>query len=292
LGELINLFHFEESKLTLRHATIRGVSKILSSLQTRLSCLYCLALQVSGWSSVYQSLLQIWTPDIRANQMSDLVGGAAPVRSLMQVGSGVADLILLPIDQWQKDGRIVKGIQRGGTSFAKTTTLEAMKLGAKLATGTQVILEKAENALRSDTSQSQRGEILEEGQAVTQKRSRYAEQPVGAREGLFQAYNALAQDLGSAAQTILAIPMEVHENTGSNVSYIFCIVIKYNAVLRCVAIQGAGRTVIRAVPLAVVQTMMGVTNASRKTLQGIRNQLDPQVLQQLQDKYKTATDDT
>jgi hypothetical protein len=32
--------------------------------------------------------------------------------------------------------------------------------------------------------------------------------------------------------------------------------------------------------------MMGVTNASRKTLQGIRNQLDSQVQQQLQEKYK------
>lgn len=61
-----------------------------------------------------------------------------------------------------------------------------------------------------------------------------------------------------------------------------------NAILTsgCTTLQATGRTVIRAVPLAVVQTMMGVTNASRKTLQGIRNQLDSQVQQQLQEKYK------
>jgi autophagy-related protein 2 len=170
-------------------------------------------MQVSGWGAVYGVLLQIWSPDIRANQMSDLVGCAAPVRSLIRVGEGVANLVLLPIEQYQKDGRIAKGIQRGGKSFAKTTTLEAIKITSKLATGTQVILEKAEAALRGSYSTS--SEVIDNGSENQQKHSRYAEQPSGAREGLTQAYTALAHDLGSAAQTILAIPMEVHENAGS-----------------------------------------------------------------------------
>jgi autophagy-related protein 2 len=170
-------------------------------------------MQVSGWGAVYGVLLQIWSPDIRANQMSDLVGGAAPVRSLIRVGEGVANLVLLPIEQYQKDGRIAKGIQRGGKSLAKTTTLEAIKITSKLATGTQVILEKAEAALRGSYSTS--SEVIDNGSENQQKHSRYAEQPSGAREGLTQAYTALAHDLGSAAQTILAIPMEVHENAGS-----------------------------------------------------------------------------
>lgn len=154
--------------------------------------------------------MQIWSPDIRANQMSDLVGGAAPVRSLIRVGEGVANLMLLPIEQYQKDGRVVKGLQRGGKSFAKTTTLEAIKLTSKLATGTQVILEKAEAALRG--SNSSPVEVIDNDSDPRQKHSRYADQPTGAREGLSQAYSALTHDLGSAAQTILAIPMEVHEN--------------------------------------------------------------------------------
>lgn len=177
-----------------------------------------LRLQVSGWGSVYSALMEVWSPDIRATQMSDLVGGAAPVRSLIKVGGGVADLILLPIEQYQKDGRLVKGLQRGGRSFAKTTTLEAIKLSSKLATGTQVILERAEAALRSGSALPM--EVVDpDGSLAQQRQSRYAEQPSGAREGLSQAYSALSHDLGSAVQTILAIPMEVHEQgSGSNVS--------------------------------------------------------------------------
>ena len=145
--------------------------------------------------------------------MSDLVGGAAPVRSLIKVGEGVANLILLPIEQYQKDGRVVKGLQRGGKSFAKTTTLEAIKITSRLATGTQVILEKAEAALRGGSTVPV--EVIENDGDVRQSQSRYANQPSSAREGFTQAYSALAHDLGSAAQTILAIPMEVHENAGS-----------------------------------------------------------------------------
>ena len=250
-------------------------------------------IQVSGWGSVYSALMEIWSPDIRATQMSDLVGGAAPVRSLIKVGEGVADLILLPIEQYQKDGRLVKGLQRGGKSFAKTTTLEAMKLSSKLATGTQVILERAEAALRSGSALPM--EVVDpEGSPAQQRHSRYAEQPTGAREGLSQAYSALSHDLGSAVQTILAIPMEVHENaSGSNVSFILTDPIQSKTyasklISPCMASfqQVPGRTVIRAVPLAVVQTLKGVTNASRKTLQGMRNQLDSQVQQDLLEKYK------
>lgn len=146
--------------------------------------------------------------------MSDLVGGAAPVRSLIQVGTGVADLVLLPIEQYRKDGRLMKGLERGGKSFARTTTMEAIRLGTKLATGTQVILERAETALRSDSPA--RGDVLGEGDySVAQKISRYAEQPTSVKEGLSEAYSAFSKNVGSAAQTILAIPMEVHESTGN-----------------------------------------------------------------------------
>ena len=135
------------------------------------------------------------------------------MRSLIRVGEGVANLILLPIEQYQKDGRVVKGLQRGGKSFAKTTTLEAIKITSRLATGTQVILEKAEAALRGGSTVPV--EVIENDGDVRQSQSRYANQPSSAREGFTQAYSALAHDLGSAAQTILAIPMEVHENAGS-----------------------------------------------------------------------------
>lgn len=148
----------------------------------------------------------------------------------MNVGSGVADLILLPIEQYRKDGRVARGVQRGTNSFVRSTALEMMKLGAKLATGTQVILEKAEGVLGgrlgdrevvgevswSGSGPSGEGEVSSEDEAEVV--SRYANQPTGAKEGVQAAYKSLSKNVNAAAQTILAVPMEVYERSGDTVS--------------------------------------------------------------------------
>lgn len=146
---------------------------------------------------------------------------------MVNVGSGVADLILLPIEQYRKDGRVARGVQRGTNSFVRSTALEMMKLGAKLATGTQVILEKAEGVLGGRLGDEEvigevpwqmpgEGDVSSEEEAEVV--SRYANQPGGAREGVQAAYKSLSKNVNAAAQTILAVPMEVYERTGDNVS--------------------------------------------------------------------------
>ena len=47
--------------------------------------------------------------------------------------------------------------------------------------------------------------------------SKYAEQPVNVKEGVQSAYRSLKRNLNSAAQTILAVPMEVYERSGNEV---------------------------------------------------------------------------
>jgi autophagy-related protein 2 len=176
----------------------------------------------------------LWTPDVKATQLMDVISGVAPIRSVVNVGSGVADLVLLPIAQYKKDGRIVRGMQKGATAFMRSTGMEALRLGAQLATGTQVILEQTENVLGAqfkdaitaealqhlpeiniDTSDlSTEEQTAEEGELF----SRYAEQPMDMREGIQSAYRSLKKNLNSAAQTILAVPMEVYERSGNEVS--------------------------------------------------------------------------
>ncbi len=143
----------------------------------------------------------------------------------MNVGSGLADLILLPIAQYRKDGRLVLGLQKGARSFVKTTALEAVKMGAKLATGTQVILEGAENILAGtsavvadsdspylDMTGSSSSEDWDgERGPSNYLKSRYADQPQDMKEGMDLAIKSLGKNFNSAAQTILAVPMEVYE---------------------------------------------------------------------------------
>ncbi|KAK0531340.1 autophagy- protein 2 [Tilletia horrida] len=277
--ELMNFFHFDGSDMTLRHVTLRGIA---------------------GWPRFFEALNDIWTPDVKANQLADVIAGIAPIRTVVNVGAGLADLVLLPIEQYQKDGRLVKGIGRGLGSFAKTATLEAVKLTAQLATGTQVILERAEHVLGGRMSTDVRAEALASASAASSSSagmggetsaattsgarpiprprisderidpvsrglgaetadevaplSKYSRPPEDMRDALTQAYAGLRRGVNSAAQTILAVPMEIYEGPSG---------------------QGAAQPVIRAVPIAFLQGALGASEAVSKTLLGLQNAIDP-----------------
>ena len=170
----------------------------------------------------------LWTPDVKATQLVDVISGVSPIRSVVNVGSGIADLVLLPISQYKKDGRILRGVQKGTTAFVKSTATEAIRLGARLATGTQVILEQAEGVLGNEFKHPITAETLQLPDNIVLDRdeftqedldliSKYAEQPVNLKEGINSAYKSLQKNLNSAAQTILAVPMEVYERSGNEV---------------------------------------------------------------------------
>jgi autophagy-related protein 2 len=204
------------------------------------------------------TLNDLWTPDVKATQLAEIVAGIAPFRSLVRVGAGVADLVLLPASAgWRRDRRRERGV-RGAAA-------EAAALGARLATGAQVVLERAESMLGGagpneggsgfvgtrpgpgigafrgpltaipttaggewDGSASvlalsagagdDEGDTSGEGSGDERIFSRYAEQPRDVREGIQSASRALRRNATTAAQTILAIPMEVYEQTENEVS--------------------------------------------------------------------------
>ncbi|KIY43370.1 hypothetical protein FISHEDRAFT_53048 [Fistulina hepatica ATCC 64428] len=262
--ELMNFFHFDGAEMTLRHITLSGIT---------------------GWPRLFDMLNDLWTPDVKATQLVDVISGVAPIRSVVNVGSGVADLVLLPIAQYKKDGRIVRGVQKGTKAFVKSTAIEAIKLGARLATGTQVILEQAEGVLGGgrhsealagqfhspvtaeipfDAENQPANESGDESEDIDQI-SKYAEQPTGIADGVQSAYRSLSRNFNSAAQTILAVPMEVYERSGN---------------------EGPVRSVIRAVPIAVLKPMIGASEAVSKTLLGLHNTLDPTVREDIGAKYK------
>ncbi|KAG8881224.1 autophagy- protein 2 [Tulasnella sp. 331] len=277
--ELMNFFHFDGAEMTLRHITLSGLT---------------------GWATLGETLNDLWTPDVKANQMVDIISGIAPIRSIVNVGSGFADLILLPISQYKKDGRIIRGVQKGAKSFFKTSAIEAVTVVGRIATGTQVILEAAEDALGGNTerrmgsvvsdsiddeylgsprlrarqslslsdNESDNGEMSQSviaGFSGDNAISRYADQPIDIKQGVKAGYKSLGKNLNEAAQTILAVPMEVYERSGN---------------------EGPMKKVIRAVPIAVLKPMIGASEAVSKTFLGLRNTMDPQNRRENEEKYK------
>ena len=242
--EVINLFVLEGMELVLRHVKLNGID---------------------GWGAIAQGVLMSWVGDISRHQIHKCVASVSmpPMRSLANLGSGAADLILLPMEQYSRDRRVVKGIKRGAHSFLKTVTIETLNTVSKVARGTQALLEHADDVVSSDLKKKARKRRNSRRGNTT---NRYlASQPAGAREGLTQAYSSISREIQTAANTIIAVPMIEFKKTGP---------------------QGYVKSVIRAVPVAVLRPMIGATEAVSRALIGVRNQVDPEMKEDMENKFK------
>ena len=236
-NEFMNFFILQEADMVLRRLIIYGVS---------------------GFDKLGKTLNDIWMPDVKRNQLPGVLAGLSPIRSLVNVGGGVRDLVVVPIREYRKDGRVMRSFQKGAAAFAKTTTSELVKLGAKLAIGTQTFLQGAEDLLnppiptRPDISSG-----WEDGEAEEDEKkqiSLYADQPLGLVQGLRGGYASLQRDLLTAKDAIVAMPGEVLESGTAG---------------------SAAKAVLRNAPTIILRPAMGVTKAVGQTLMGATNSLDP-----------------
>ncbi|KAL3458644.1 hypothetical protein BJX64DRAFT_292019 [Aspergillus heterothallicus] len=242
--EFMNFFVLDEANMVMRHVIIYGVS---------------------GFDKLGQMLNDIWMPDIKQNQLPNVLSGLAPLRSLVNVGSGVKDLITVPMREYRKDGRIVRSIQKGAFAFAKTTSNELVKLGAKLALGTQNVLQGAEELLTTPAGQPFGDEGEEEDDEGAKKISLYADQPVGVVQGLRGALRGLERDLILTRDAIIAVPGEVAESGSA---------------------KAAAKAVWKRTPTVILRPAIGVSKAVGQTLLGAGNSLDPSNRRRVEDKYK------
>ncbi|KAI3326272.1 hypothetical protein HD806DRAFT_489825 [Xylariaceae sp. AK1471] len=244
--EFMNFVVLDQSRLVLRHTIIYGAS---------------------GFDRLGKTLNDIWMPDVKRNQLPGVLAGLAPVRSLVNVGSGFRDLVEIPIREYKKDGRIVRSISKGATAFAKTTGTELVKLGAKLAVGTQYALQGAEGMLtkQPDPREHAGWEDEDTESEETKQISLYADQPTGVVQGLRGAYSSLARDLNLARDAIIAVPGEVMESQNA---------------------QGVAKAVLKRAPTIIFRPLIGSSKAIGQTLMGATNSLDPQNRRRVDEKYK------
>jgi autophagy-related protein 2 len=238
--EFMNFFVLDGADMVLRHVIIYGVS---------------------GFDRLGHTLNDIWMPDIKRNQLPGVLAGLAPIRSLVNVGGGVRDLVVVPMREYQKDGRIVRSIQKGALAFAKTTSNELVKLGAKLAIGTQTVLQGAEDLLTSPNAAvaSEEDQVDED---ETKKISLYADQPIGVVQGLRGAFTGLERDLLLARDAIVAVPGEVVESGSA---------------------RAAAKAVWKHAPTVILRPAIGVSKAVGQTLLGAGNTLDPSNRRKMED---------
>ena len=233
--EFMNFFVLDRADMVLRRVILYGVS---------------------GFDRLGLMLNDIWSPDVRRNQLATVLSGLAPVRPLIDVASGVRELVAVPIREYKKDGRIVRSIQKGAIAFAKTTGTELINLGAKLAIGTQGILQSAEGMLVNP-------EHPENVDDETKKQlSLYADQPLGIVQGLRGAYASLERDLLLARDAIVAVPGEVMASESAS---------------------EAAKAVLKQSPTIILRPAIGASKAVGQTLLGAGNTLDRRNLRRIED---------
>lgn len=221
--EFMNFFILEEADMVLRHCVLYGIS---------------------GFPRMSQVLNDTWMPDVKNTQLGDVLAGVAPVRSLANIGGGIKDLVAVPMREYKKDGRIVRAVQKGAMKFAKTTTSELVRLGAKVAVGTQNVLQGAEDFLVpapehqhhhhhhhhldadieyvGSMSDSDDDIVLtggEGGGGAGEKKviSLYADQPMTVVQGLRGASDSLRRNFGSAKNAIMDVPRDIAERGSAQV---------------------------------------------------------------------------
>ncbi|KAI1668077.1 Autophagy regulatory protein Atg2 [Pyrenophora tritici-repentis] len=249
--EFMNFLILDGSDIVLRHAIVYGIT---------------------SFDSLHKTLNDVWTPDVRSNQLPGVLSGLAAVRPLVNVGSGIKDLVVVPMREYKKDGRIVRSLQKGVYAFAKNTTSEVARLGAKVAIGTQTLLEGAEVFLNPQTAPNRRlsqdweGEDPSSDNEEPRAVSNYANQPIGVRAGLRSAARHLERDLLTARDAVIAIPAEVMEE-GSG--------------------TGVARALARHAPTVILRPALGATKALSNALLGVGNALDEGSRRKIEDKYKS-----
>ncbi|XP_077225008.1 autophagy 2 [Tasmannia lanceolata] len=241
-AELLNLVPWKGIELQLKHVHAVGVY---------------------GWSSVCQTIIGEWLEDISHNQVHKLLKGLAPIRSLFAVGSGAAKLVSLPVKNYRKDRRLLKGMQRGAIAFLRSISLEAVGLGVHLAAGAHDILLQTEYILTSippSVPMPVRGRP---------ERSVRSNQPKDAQQGIQQAYESLSDGLGKAANALVGNPLKTYQRGAGAASALL--------------------SAVRSAPAAAIAPASATARAAHCALLGVRNSLNPELKKESIEKYSGPT---
>ncbi|CAG9863843.1 unnamed protein product [Phyllotreta striolata] len=214
-----------------------------------------------GFDKLIKYLVAEWLNDIKRNQLPSLLGGVGPMHTLVQLFQGVRDLFWLPIEQYQKDGRIVRGLQRGANSFTTSTAMAALELTSRIIHLIQITAETAYDMLSPGPSVR----MLARAKG---KRKRY-HQPQDIREGMTNAILLVKEGIGETADTIVQVATLEKEQKGYS---------------------GAVGGVLRQIPPTMLKPIIIASEATSNVLGGMRSQLVPDARREANQKWRKNDD--
>eukprot|EP01087_Luapelamoeba_hula_P015738 TRINITY_DN4738_c0_g1_i2.p1 TRINITY_DN4738_c0_g1~~TRINITY_DN4738_c0_g1_i2.p1 ORF type:complete len:2111 (-),score=286.45 TRINITY_DN4738_c0_g1_i2:26-6358(-) len=199
---------------------------------------------------VLARLMQAYLPTITSqSQLFELFSSVSPVRSLMNVASGVTDLIYTPYQQWRREGRVLKGIQQGGSSAFRKIGGELINAGTTVAASARFVFESADFYVGAGIGPT----------------NLYQDQPQNTSEGMQSAVSTVSREFSHAARRLVVVPYDEYAKSGATASF---------------------GSFVTGVPQALLRPMIGVTDGFAKALIGATHYVDPALKQEMNTIYK------
>ncbi|XP_015509682.1 autophagy-related protein 2 homolog B [Neodiprion lecontei] len=264
--EVLVRLDYQGKRVDLTHGPLAGLLMGLAQLNCSELRLKRLTHRhgLLGFDKLVAFMLSEWLQDIKKNQLPSLLGGVGPMHSLVQLFQGIRDLFWMPIEQYQKDGRIVRGLQRGANSFTTSTAMAALELTSRLVNAIQSTAETAYDMVSPGPS------VRRKNKGEKGRRKRY-NQPLDIREGMANAYTLVKEGLGETANQLVRVASEEHEQKG---------------------VSGAVGGVLRQIPPTVVKPIILASEATSNVLGGMRSQLVPDARREAAQKWRQDPRDT
>ena len=268
---------------------------------------------LSGFRDLGSKLLEIWTPDIIKNQAYGVLGGVAPLKSFVALGTDIKTFADCLTEEYKVNGTISSSLRRNGQVFLRNTAGNLVNLGTKIVTGTQNILEGTEGILggkgsvtRTRTGYRDGHKLSDDGPELGSNRPNSGINgrpgPMSRRRDTVSTADRLGVETSEEYPRKISLyanqPRNVQEGLGdAYVSLGKHINMAYGTIksTRMKLNQSDGlksRTAIVSVakvaPIVAIRPLIGATEALSKTLQGLSNQIDRTRLEEIRDKYKGA----
>jgi len=109
--EILNLLPLEEMVLNLKAVELRNLT---------------------GWVSVMSELVCKWVQDVISTQMHKFLTTTSPIHPIANVGGGVKNFVMIPLEEYKQRGHVGKAFQRGTATLAEVVAYETLNISSKL----------------------------------------------------------------------------------------------------------------------------------------------------------------
>jgi autophagy-related protein 2 len=199
-----------------------------------------------GFGAVFGSLFRSWVQDICATQLHKFLTHARPFEPFVSVGSGMADLVVLPYEAFKNGENISRALRSGISSLAGTVAFETLTTTSRL---TQFAANQMAQMVGGSSIQAR-------AQLFAALPSRPLETPRGVADVTGHALQSLTQGLQAANYKVVIVPYREFSRNGTT---------------------GAAKSVLKGIPVLLLAPLTGATEALSYTLLGARNSLRPDI---------------